>query len=93
MPMNPRQRHDRQRAKPNEDTGRETGMRHCALAIACGGEPVKHGQFHREITGWEKLRGAGGANQVVDRTETGRVACNACIGALRFSGPMPEAML
>lgn len=75
------------------ESARSTGMQHCALGITCGGAPVKPGALHREITGWEKLRGGGGANQIVARRETGRVACNPCIGALRFGGAQPEAML
>jgi uncharacterized protein RhaS with RHS repeats len=38
---------------------------------------------YRRVTGWEKVRTQGGANAVTLRTETGEVACAACIGAVR----------
>lgn len=45
------------------------------------GEPAA-GDF-REVTGWEVLRAQGGANQIVGRKETGRVACQSCIRQIK----------
>jgi len=46
----------------------------------CGKQVHPHGGgFYREVTGWEKVRGAmGGANQIVLRKETGRLLCGGC---------------
>lgn len=33
----------------------------------------------RQVTGWEELRGQGGANKITDRKETGKVAHFVCI--------------
>ena len=44
------------------------------------GEPVRPdglGTF-RQVTGWEKVRGKGGANQIVLRKETGKYLCGGC---------------
>lgn len=37
-----------------------------------------HG-VHHEVHGFEQKRSRGGANKIVLRTETGRVACSRCI--------------
>lgn len=37
----------------------------------------------REVTGWEKIRAQGGANSIIARTETGRIACAKDLGMLR----------
>jgi hypothetical protein len=36
------------------------------------------GQY-REVQGWEQVRSQGGANKIMLRTETGRLACSGCI--------------
>jgi hypothetical protein len=53
----------------------------CGLAVSANG--------YREITGWEKVRGQGGANAVTLRDETGRVACTVCIDRLKH-GVSPD---
>ena len=47
----------------------------------CGTRPASDG--YREISGWEKLRAQGGANQIVARKETGQRACTNCIELMR----------
>jgi hypothetical protein len=48
--------------------------------VVCG-ESVNVRQMgaHRAVTGWEELRGDGGANKIVLRKETGRWAHRGCI--------------
>jgi recombinational DNA repair protein (RecF pathway) len=46
-------------------------MQRCA---ECG-EPIDPRAFYREVTGWERPREQGGANQITLRHETGRVRC------------------
>jgi hypothetical protein len=36
-------------------------------------------QRFREVIGWEQLRTAGGANRIIGRKATGRVACTSCM--------------
>lgn len=47
--------------------------------IACG-DPVDPSTVgvYREVTGWEKVRVGGGANQIVLRLETGQLMCGGC---------------
>lgn len=54
------------------------------------GEPVddRARGTYREITGWERVRDAGGANAITVRRETGRVACPPCIARVK-SGVAP----
>lgn len=40
----------------------------------------------REVHGWEVVRTRGGANQIKNRTETGRVLCPACSVDFRYAG-------
>jgi hypothetical protein len=37
----------------------------------------------REVTGWEQVREQGGANSIIARRETGRYACERCLGMVR----------
>ncbi len=45
----------------------------------CGAsvKPTQMGVY-REVTGWEKVRGGGGANAIVLRAETGKFLCGGC---------------
>jgi ribosomal protein S27E len=67
--------------------------------VDCGNQvdPTKSGSF-REVTGWEKIRMHGGANQIVLRRETVRLMCNGCgevrkINARRGISPQQETLI
>ena len=51
-----------------------------ALDCVVCGEPVdvRGTGFYREVTGWEKTRAGGGANQITIRRETGRLMHAGC---------------
>jgi len=58
--------------------------------LRCGG-PVAPGDPRAltEVTGYTRPRGAGGANHVIDRRETGRYVCPRC--AVAVQAGIPEA--
>lgn len=49
----------------------------------CGEPAPAGGHTNREVTGWERARTQGGLHALVNRRETGRVACNVCILEMR----------
>jgi len=51
-------------------------------------EPVVEGRFYRQVTGWEKPRAQGGANQITLREETGRVRCDRCTDRVKLGGQL-----
>lgn len=59
-----------------------SGMAHCC---ECGGRLVS-GRFYREVIGWDRPRAGGGTNQIVLRSETGRLRCADCVDMARRHG-------
>lgn len=56
----------------------------------CGGQVVE-GRAFRRVTGWERLRGQGGANQIVLREVVeGKFACVFCVDKLRRGVPVAQ---
>lgn len=62
------------------------------MRVPCDGEdcdkyvdPNAVGTY-REVTGWEQVRGQGGANVIHDRRETGRVLCQGCYRDQKVGG-------
>lgn len=60
------------------------------------GEPVRNPDSRlvlHEVVGWTRLREQGGTNHVIARTETGRLACADCAGALQRTGRFDQGSL
>ena len=61
----------------NVETERDDSHDACCF---CG---ARASDRFREVICWEALRAQGGANAMIGRTTTGRVACSGCIAQLR----------
>jgi hypothetical protein len=65
------------------------------VCVGCGGpiyEPDSRLVLH-EVSGWTRLREQGGANHVIARRETGRLACADCALTLQRTGSFEQGRL
>jgi hypothetical protein len=51
--------------------------------VECGDFVKMNSGAYRQITGWEEIRGQGGANKIVGRVTTGQVMHHACLTSKR----------